>query len=66
MNKDLKQLVQLSKYDIEITQYEPKIVNENAKLDVFLKVVTSLNEQIESLYKIIDENKIKELKMIFT
>jgi len=62
LNKDLEQLVQLSKYDIEITQYEPKIVNENAKLDVFLKVVTSLNEQIESLYKIIDENKNKRIK----
>ncbi len=62
MNKDLEQLVQLSKYDIEITQFEPKIENENEKLDVFLKTVDSLNEQIENLYVVIDDNKNKRIK----
>ena len=62
MNKDLEQLVQLSKYDVAITEFEPKIANENAKLEVFLKTVDTLNEQIENLYKVIDENKNKRIK----
>jgi len=62
LNKDLEQLVQLSKYDVAITEFEPKIVNENAKLDVFLKTVDTLNEQIENLYKVIDDNKNKRIK----
>ena len=62
MNKDLEQLVQLSKYDVEITEFEPKIVSENEKLDVFLKTVDELNGKIEELYKVIDENKNKRIK----
>ncbi|VAY87194.1 FIG137478: Hypothetical protein [hydrothermal vent metagenome] len=62
MNKDLEQLIQLSKYDIAITEFEPKIANENAKLNVFLKTINVLNEQIENLYHNIDENKNKKIK----
>ena len=62
MNKDLEQLVQLSKYDVEITQFEPKIIKENEKLEVFLKTVDGINSQIEELYKEIDDNKNKRIK----
>ena len=62
MNKDLEQLVQLSKYDVAITEFEPKIANENAKLDVFLKTAETLKLQIENLYKVIDDNKNKRIK----
>ncbi len=62
MNKDLEQLVQLSKYDVAITEFEPKIADENAKLEVFLKTADTLNSQIENLYKVIDDNKNKRIK----
>ena len=62
MNKDLEQLVQLSKYDVEITQFEPKIAEENAKLDLFLKTVEGFNTKIEALYVSIDDNKNKRIK----
>ena len=62
MNKDLEQLVQLSKYDVAITEFEPKIANENEKLNVFLKTVDTLNKQIEELYVVIDDNKNKRIK----
>ena len=62
MNKDLEQLVQLSKYDVAITEFEPKIENENKKLEVFLKTVDTLNNQIENLYKVIDDSKNKRIK----
>jgi predicted nucleic acid-binding Zn-ribbon protein len=62
LNKDLEQLVQLSRYDVEITQFEPKIANENAKLELFLKTVDTLNAQIDEIYKTIDDNKNKRIK----
>jgi len=62
LNKDLKQLIQLSKYDVAITEFEPKIAKENEKLEVFLKTVDTLNNQIENLYKVIDDNKNKRIK----
>ncbi len=62
MNKDLEQLVQLSKYDVEITEFEPKIAKENEKLDVFLQTTDTLNKQIENLYVEIDDNKNKRIK----
>ncbi len=62
MNKDLEQLVQLSKYDVAITEFEPKIANETEKLDVFLKTAQNLTSQIDELYKVIDDNKNKRIK----
>ena len=62
MNKDLEQLIQLSKYDIEITQFEPKIANEDTKLNVFLETVDSLTRKIDNLYKVIDDNKNKRIR----
>ncbi len=62
MNKDLEQLVQLSKYDVSITEFEPKIENENEKLNVFLETADTLNSQIEELYVVIDDNKNKRIK----
>ena len=62
MNKDLEQLVQLSKYDVAITEFEPKITNETEKLDVFLKTAQNLTSQIDELYKVIDDNKNKRIK----
>lgn len=62
MNKDLEQLVQLSKYDIAITQFEPKIATENAKLAVFIKTASVLNKQITNLCEVIDDSKNKRVK----
>jgi predicted nucleic acid-binding Zn-ribbon protein len=62
LNKDLEQLVQLSKYDVAIVEFEPKIANENAKLNTFLKNANKLNEEIEELYKVIDDSKNKSIK----
>jgi len=62
LNKDLEQLIQLSKYDIEITQFEPKIANEDTKLNVFLETVDSLTRKIDNLYKVIDDNKNKRIR----
>ena len=62
MNKDLEQLVQLSQYDVEITQFEPKIEVESEKLNLFLKVVEDFNKKIDELYVVIDDNKNKRIK----
>lgn len=65
MNKHLEQLVKLSQFDKDIVNFDPQIKNEEEKLKAFTQVVDKLNAEVESLYQIIDETKIKELKMIF-
>ena len=62
MNKHLEQLVQLSNFDKEIVDFEPKIQEENNKLKVFLKTVDELNEKIDKLYVEIDDAKNKRIK----
>jgi predicted nucleic acid-binding Zn-ribbon protein len=43
-------------------EFTPKIANENAKLDTFLKNTNKLNKQIDELYKTIDDSKNKSIK----
>jgi predicted nucleic acid-binding Zn-ribbon protein len=62
LKKDLAQLVKLSKFDVEISEFEPKIEKENDKLKIFLSTVSKLNEQIDQLYVEIDELKNKRIK----
>jgi len=62
LNKHLEQLVKLSKFDRELSGFEPKIKEENKKLKVFLKTVDELNEKIEKLYAEIDDAKNKRIK----
>lgn len=62
MNKYLKQLVQLSKYDGEISSYEPKIRAEKEKLSVFMQTANEIQENINSTYTLIDEAKSKVTK----
>ena len=57
LNKYLEQLVELSKYDTQISSFEPQIKNEKAKLEVFSKDALVLKEEIDRL-----ESEIKEIK----
>lgn len=62
MNKHLEQLVTLSQFDKDIVNFEPKIKKEEEKLKVFTQVVDKLNNDVESLYQVIDETKNKRIK----
>lgn len=62
MNKHLEQLVSLSQFDKDIVNFEPKIKKEEEKLKVFTQVVDKLNNDVESLYQVIDETKNKRIK----
>lgn len=62
MNNYLSQLVQLSKYDGEISSFEPKIQNEKEKLDVFMQTANELQAKIDEAYASIDEAKSKVTK----
>ena len=62
MNKHLKQLVELSKYDKEIASFEPLIKQEKEKLKTFTKTVDELKAKIEKLYSEVDEAKNKRIK----
>lgn len=62
MNVYLKQLVQLSEYDKEISSFEPRIEQEKEKLEVFMQTANELQEQIDEAYKVIDDAKSKRMK----
>jgi len=62
LNKHLEQLVTLSQFDKDIVNFEPKIKKEEEKLKVFTQVVDKLNNDVESLYQVIDETKNKRIK----
>ncbi len=62
MNKYLEDLVKLSKYDIAISMFEPKIENEKAKLSTFVEVAESIKTQINDTYAQIDDVKSKRTK----
>lgn len=57
MNKYLEQLVELSKYDTQISSFEPQIKNQKAKLEEFSKDAIALREEINKL-----ESEIKDIK----
>ena len=62
MNKYLEDLIKLSKYDTSISQFEPKIENQKAKLAVFVETAEALKASINSTYLEIDELKSKRTK----
>ena len=62
MNKHLEQLVKLSSFDKDIVNFDPKIKNEEEKLKSFTQVVTTLTDNVEKLYVIIDDTKNKRIK----
>ncbi len=62
MNKHLEQLVELSQYDKDIVNFDPKIKNEQEKLKVFTQAVVDLEEQRDKLYSTIDDIKNKRIK----
>jgi len=62
LNKYLEDLVKLSKYDIAISMFEPKIENEKAKLSTFVEVAESIKSQINDTYAQIDDVKSKRTK----
>jgi uncharacterized protein len=62
LNKYLEDLIKLSKYDTSISQFEPKIENQKAKLAVFVETAEALKASINSTYLEIDELKSKRTK----
>ena len=62
MNKYLQDLITLSKYDTSISQFDPKIENQKAKLAVFVETASSIKSSINSIYLEIDDVKSKRTK----
>jgi predicted nucleic acid-binding Zn-ribbon protein len=62
LNKYLQDLVTLSKYDTSISQFDPKIEQQKAKLAVFVETAEALKTSINSVYLEIDELKSKRTK----
>ncbi len=62
MNKYLEDLVKLSKYDTQISAYEPEIANEKEKLATFIEVAEEIKSSIDSTYAEIDDVKSKGSK----
>ena len=62
MNIHLKQLVQLNDYDKLISSFEPRIVQEREKLEVFMQTANELQAKIDEAYKVIDDAKSKRMK----
>ncbi|OCL82915.1 zinc ribbon domain-containing protein [Arcobacter porcinus] len=62
MNKYLQDLITLSKYDRSISQFDPEIEKQKAKLAVFVETAEVLKASIDSTYRDIDELKSKRTK----
>lgn len=62
MNKYLEDLIKLSKYDTSISQFEPKIENQKAKLATFVETAEAIRVGINSTYLEIDDLKSKRTK----
>ena len=62
MNKYLEDLVKLSKFDSQISSYEPQIENEKAKLATFIEIAEEIKSSINSTYAEIDDVKSKRTK----
>ncbi|QEZ88527.1 zinc ribbon domain-containing protein [Aliarcobacter cibarius] len=62
MNKYLEDLIKLSKYDTSISQFEPKIENQKAKLATFVETAEAIKVGINSTYLEIDDLKSKRTK----
>ena len=62
MNKYLEDLIKLSKYDTSISQFEPKIENQKAKLATFVETAEAIRVGINATYLEIDDLKSKRTK----
>lgn len=62
MNKYLEDLIELSKYDTSISQFEPKIENQKSKLATFVETAEAIKVGINSTYLEIDDLKSKRTK----
>ena len=62
MNKYLEDLIKLSKYDTSISQFEPKIENQKAKLATFVETAEAIKVGINATYLEIDDLKSKRTK----
>ncbi|XPV53051.1 MAG: zinc ribbon domain-containing protein [Halarcobacter ebronensis] len=62
MNKYLEDLVKLSKFDTQISMFEPQIENEKAKLATFVETAEAIKVSINNTYVLIDEVKSKRTK----
>lgn len=62
MNKYLEDLIKLSKFDTQISMYEPKIENEKAKLATFIETAEAIKKSINDIYLEIDDIKSKRTK----
>lgn len=62
MNKYLEDLVKLSKFDTQISAYEPQIAQEKEKLATFIEVAEDIKSSIDSRYVEIDDVKSKSSK----
>ena len=62
MNQHLKQLIDLSKVDIEIDAFEPQIEEANYKYEAALAQKQSIDSDIENLTKEIKEEEVKKHK----
>jgi len=62
LNKYLEDLVKLSKFDTQISMFEPQIENEKAKLATFVETAEAIKVSINNTYVLIDEVKSKRTK----
>ena len=62
MNKYLEDLIKLSKFDTSISQFDPKIENQKAKLATFVETAEAIKVGINSTYLEIDDLKSKRTK----
>ena len=62
MNKYLEDLIKLSKYATSISQFEPKIENQKAKLATFVETAEAIRVGINATYLEIDDLKSKRTK----
>lgn len=62
LNKYLEQLVELSKYDVQISSFEPQIKNQKLKLEEFSKEANVLRDTINKLEAEIKDIKTKKSK----
>jgi len=62
LSKYLNELVNLSKFDSQISAFEPKIENEKEKLSVFLQTAENITSTIDNIYAEVDDVKSKRSK----
>ncbi len=62
MNKYLEDLVKLSKFDTQISMFEPQIEREKSKLATFVETAEAIKQSINKTYAEIDDVKSKRTK----